>query len=212
MPPPGTHRRIVVERSLVDDVPAQLAALQAAAGDGRPAALAAAVVAAAVVESGGRGDAEVRLDVQVPRRDPGFADSVGPFGTVVALRSTVAGTGTELLDRVRDALGSAGRATRPARTLVRHEPAGDPPAFDGLTAERVDPAEPVIAHERVVTLVEHPGAGGVSLRLAVDAAACDAAGAAALVRRLAGALDALLRDPAAPVSDPGTAPRAAGRR
>jgi len=38
-------------------------------------------------------------------------------------------------------------------------------------------------------------------RLAVDAAACDAAGAAALVRRLAAALEALLRDPVPPVAE-----------
>ncbi|WP_433502093.1 condensation domain-containing protein [Pseudonocardia halophobica] len=183
-------RWITVDRALPGGAAEALAALRASHG---AAPLAAVLAATVVVEDG------APLDAEDPRRDGGFEGAVGPFATVARVACRAGGTGTEVLGRVLAALtGHRAAHPGPARTLVRHEPGGEPPALDGLVVDREPaPAGPA-GYDRVVTLVEGPD--GVAVRLAVDAVSGDAAGAAARVRRLAGTLGHLLREPAAPLT------------
>jgi hypothetical protein len=188
---PPTERRgrwITVDRALAGGAAEALAALRTSHG---ACPLAAVIAATVVVEDG------APLDAEEARRDGGFEGAVGPFATVVRIACRPGGTGTDVLGRALDATRSARPATEPARTLVRYEPGGEPPPLDGLVVERGPAPAGPSGYDRVVTLVEGPD--GVAVRLAVDAASGDAAGAAARVRRVAEALEQLLRDPAAPL-------------
>ncbi|GAA2882574.1 hypothetical protein GCM10010472_45900 [Pseudonocardia halophobica] len=180
-------RWITVDRALPGGAAEALASLRASHG---VSPLAAVLAATVVAEDG------APLDAEDPRRDGGFEGAVGPFARVARVACRAGGTGTEVLGRVLASLtGHRAAHPGPARTLVRHEPGGELPALDGLVVDREPaPAGPA-GYDRVVTLVEGPD--GVAVRLAVDAASGDAAGAASRVRRLAGTLGQLLHEPAA---------------
>ncbi|WP_181784833.1 hypothetical protein [Pseudonocardia pini] len=78
----------------------------------------------------------------------------------------------------------------PAPTLVEHRIEAPLPPFDGLVADRDTRYDPDTGHEQVITLRE--SVDGLTIRLAVDAAACDAARAATRVRRLADEIERIV--------------------